>query len=60
DSRVIARHFSVIDPKYAQDSDKDASRTAEIVRSNLLPDGDTVPISDDDANIPLSVNSTLF
>ena len=59
-SRVIARLFSVIDPKFAQDSDKDASRPAEIVRSNLLPDGDTVPISDDDANIPLSVNSTLF
>ena len=59
-SRVIARLFSVIDPKFAEEADKDATQTIEVIRTNLFPDGDPIPISDDDANIPQSVNSSFF
>lgn len=59
-SRVIARLFSAIDPNFARESDKDASRSAEIVRANLFPDGDPAPVSDDKANIPETVHKSFF
>ena len=59
-SRIIARLFSAIDSKFADDSDSDAGRAAEMVRANLFPDGDPVPVSDDQANIPISISKAFF